>query len=198
MNCCAEILNLGLVNTCVGALPTGLTATETGVYKLQVDYLGRLLIIEQPFNIGEPLVFDVRKLNEDFEYLAKVFLPSGGQLTKAVTGTQYECFSFSTFFEMGAGPGGEAPTPCVFTGSTITPGDCYEDFVFNEVPQGGVNGSNAVFMSAYDFVPESVEVFINGLLQKPIIHFNTSGNQTILFTESPNSGDQILINYIKI
>jgi hypothetical protein len=74
----------------------------------------------------------------------------------------------------------------------IIPGPS-KDFIENEVPSGLVNGSNARFNSH----PESVEVFINGLKQKPIIHYTTSGTTTIILSDSPQTGDQILINYQK-
>jgi hypothetical protein len=62
----------------------------------------------------------------------------------------------------------------------IIPGPS-KDFIENETPSGTVDGSNATFTSQYNFVPESVEVFINGLKQKPIIHYiNFMGTQTII------------------
>lgn len=71
------------------------------------------------------------------------------------------------------------------------------DMVVGEIPSGTVDGSNATFITAFEFVPESVDVFINGLKQKKVLHFNTSGTQTIIFSESPLPGDQILVNYLK-
>ncbi len=76
-------------------------------------------------------------------------------------------------------------------------GGSTSDFVFNETPSGLVNGSNATFMSAFDFIPETVEVFIGIKLKKPD-DFNTSGNRTITLYQSPLSGENILINYIKL
>lgn len=70
-------------------------------------------------------------------------------------------------------------------------------FVFGETPSGTVNGSNATFTTAFSFVPETVEVFVNGLKQKRVTHFNTSGSNTILFSDSPQSGDLILVNYLR-
>ncbi len=70
--------------------------------------------------------------------------------------------------------------------------------VVGETPSGAVNGSNATFTSLSPFVPESVEVMINGLYQKRVRDFNTSGVQTIILSSSPNAGELILINYTKI
>jgi hypothetical protein len=70
-------------------------------------------------------------------------------------------------------------------------------FVKNETPAGAINGSNATFTSAFDFVPESVEVFINGICQRPIVDFNTSGTRTINLSDSPHANESILVNYLK-
>jgi len=73
----------------------------------------------------------------------------------------------------------------------------YKEQIEGEVPAGAVNGSNATFTTAFDFIPESVEVFVNGIRQKPITDYTTSGTTTILFTDSPLTGDIILVNYLK-
>ncbi len=56
--------------------------------------------------------------------------------------------------------------------------------VYNETPTGAVNGSNATFLSEFDFVPGSVEVFI-AIKLKPLEDYNTSGNRTITLYLSP-------------
>ena len=71
------------------------------------------------------------------------------------------------------------------------------DFVAGETPSGAVNGSNATFISAFAFVPESVTVLINGLTQRRITDFNTSGTTTIILSDSPQTGDSIRINYLR-
>lgn len=70
-------------------------------------------------------------------------------------------------------------------------------FVVGEVPAGLVNGSNATFTTAFGFVPESVEVYVNGLRQKKPTDFNTAGTTTILFSDSPLVGDLLLANYLR-
>lgn len=71
------------------------------------------------------------------------------------------------------------------------------NIVYGETPAGLVNGSNATFTTAYDFVPEKVQVMINGIIQKPVAHYNTSGLRTITLSDSPNTGETILVTYIK-
>ena len=70
-------------------------------------------------------------------------------------------------------------------------------YVANEVLTGAINGSNASFLSAFDFQPESVCVFVNGLAQRKIADFNTSGTRSIIFVESPEVNDSIFINYLR-
>lgn len=69
--------------------------------------------------------------------------------------------------------------------------------VLNETPAGVVNGSNATFTTAFAFVPGQVSVRINGLSQRPLIDFTTTGTQTILFTESPLVGDSLQVDYLR-
>ncbi len=91
-----------------------------------------------------------------------------------------------------------SPNTSVSVAGTLILGGSSVDFVFNETPAGLVNGSNATFTSAFDFIPESVKVEINGLGQKKVTHFNTIGNDIITLNESPLSGDQIQVHYIKL
>lgn len=68
-------------------------------------------------------------------------------------------------------------------------------FVFGETPIGAVNGSNATFTTAQNFVAESVQVFINGVSQTNGVDYTTSGSTTITMNVSPVSGDYIRVNY---
>lgn len=69
-------------------------------------------------------------------------------------------------------------------------------FVFGETPTGSVNGANATFTSQFNFVPESVVVLVNGLEQRRVTDFNTSGTQTIVLTDAPQAGESVRVNYI--
>lgn len=73
-----------------------------------------------------------------------------------------------------------------------------DNLVNEEVPTGTINGSNATFTTEFDFEPESVEVYINGIKQRKVTDYNTSGNRTIQLNTSPLTGDILLINYLKI
>lgn len=67
--------------------------------------------------------------------------------------------------------------------------------VYGEVPTGAINGSNATFTTEFDFVPETVQVILNGMIQKLVQDYNTSGTQTITLNVSPSSGETLTINY---
>ena len=70
-------------------------------------------------------------------------------------------------------------------------------YVIGDVPADVINGSNATFTTTYNFIPESVAVFINGILQKRIQDFNTTGMLTVMLAVSPQVGDIVLVNYLR-
>jgi len=69
--------------------------------------------------------------------------------------------------------------------------------VTGELPSGAINGINATYTSAYSFIPESVEIFVNGIQATKNIDYTTSGANTIIFTYSPATNDILRINYNK-
>ncbi len=77
--------------------------------------------------------------------------------------------------------------------------DVEQTNIYNEVPSGMINGSNATFTTAQAFVPESIRLTLNGLKQirGGSGDFNNTDAQTIVFSTSPQLGDQILIDYRK-
>ena len=70
--------------------------------------------------------------------------------------------------------------------------------IINEVPNGLINGSNATFTTNFNFTSGTVQLFLNGTLQKIINDYQVIGNNTILLNISPMSGENLLINYIKL
>jgi hypothetical protein len=81
------------------------------------------------------------------------------------------------------------------SGSALTSAD----LIIGETPSGLVNGSNATYTTANNFVAGTVEVFVNGVRQKEGAgnDYTTTGLTTINMLTSPQTGDQILVNYIK-
>lgn len=68
--------------------------------------------------------------------------------------------------------------------------------IFNEIPQGTIDGVNRYFTLILEPVPYSELVFINGVRQVPGTDFDygLSGN-AIMFTEAPKVGDVIRVDY---
>jgi hypothetical protein len=69
--------------------------------------------------------------------------------------------------------------------------------ILSEVPTEPINGVNATFTTVHPFIPETVEVMLNGLKQHQTADFNTNGDRTIILAESPDAGEILQINYIK-
>lgn len=69
--------------------------------------------------------------------------------------------------------------------------------IVGEIPTGNINGSNAIFQSAFDFDPATVKVYLNGLRQKIVDDYNLIGTREILLTNSPNTNEILLMDYIK-
>jgi len=69
--------------------------------------------------------------------------------------------------------------------------------ILGETPTGDINGSNATFYSLNNFVPEKLEVFLNGVKQQLSDDYNTSGSTQINMFTSPLTNDKLKINYIK-
>lgn len=69
--------------------------------------------------------------------------------------------------------------------------------IVGEIPTGSINGINATYTSAYSFVPESIEIFVNGIQATKNVDYTTSGVSTIIFTYSPAVNDIIRLNYNK-
>jgi hypothetical protein len=67
----------------------------------------------------------------------------------------------------------------------------------NEAVSGTINGTNKVFTTIAQYVPGTLEVWVNGLKQTPVTHYvETTPNSGIFtFDDAPLTGDNILVNY---
>ena len=73
-----------------------------------------------------------------------------------------------------------------------------ENAIYNEVPSGDINSVNKVFTLAH--IPEgvSVELHLNGMLQRPGASYDyTISGATITFSKAPRTGSEILAHYLK-
>lgn len=69
--------------------------------------------------------------------------------------------------------------------------------VYGETPSGAIDGVNATFQSLHDFVPESVAVYLNGVRQRLVDDYQTSGTQTVVLSVSPSVGEKVLFDYLR-
>lgn len=93
---------------------------------------------------------------------------------------------------------GDGTTPGGNLVGSVAPGGGGAVDVVGETPAGLINGSNATYTTVFYFDPSSVEVFINGIRQKRVTHFNTSGLVTIILSDSPQTGDILQVNYERV
>ena len=69
--------------------------------------------------------------------------------------------------------------------------------VVGEPAAGVKNGSNVTFTTVYSFIPESVEVFVNGVRQKNL-GFVTVGGNTVELVVAPLASDIVETNYTRL
>ncbi len=62
---------------------------------------------------------------------------------------------------------------------------------------GAIDGTNAVFTARYAFLPESVNVYVNGLLKVRdwADGFTVTAPKTVTLNEAPQVGDSLEIEY---
>lgn len=66
-----------------------------------------------------------------------------------------------------------------------------------EPAHGLINGSNAIFTSTYTFIPETLQVHENGILQRLGLDYTITSNQSILYSLSPAIGELLTFIYLK-
>lgn len=71
--------------------------------------------------------------------------------------------------------------------------------IFNEVPQGAIDGVNVTFTLVNNFQVNSTRVYVNGLriAINPTTGYLESGQNQITFSSPPEPGDEIIIDYVK-
>lgn len=68
-------------------------------------------------------------------------------------------------------------------------------FIIGENPSGAINGSNATFVTAQNFDPASIAVFLNGVNIINGVDYITTGQNTVILNVSPVIGDNLRMNY---
>lgn len=92
---CTKVLDYCSQNVC-DSIDFGVEATVSGVHKLITDFLGIEIELDQTFEIGDKIIFQIDSLNESYQYTSELFNPDGAQITINKDGIQYDCFKFRT------------------------------------------------------------------------------------------------------
>lgn len=71
------------------------------------------------------------------------------------------------------------------------------NLILEEIPTGDINGVNATFTTEFEFIPEQINVFLNGVMQRIVEDYITVGTQTIQLNTSPLAGEVVSVNYIR-
>ena len=72
------------------------------------------------------------------------------------------------------------------------------NLVKDEIPLGAVDDANVLFTTAFSFRKDSVEVYLNGVkLLKTTDFAEGPLAQQITFTDPPNTGSTVTVNYVK-
>lgn len=95
MCCCCECpLDLGCVDPCK-CLDTLQVAESDGIYTLKYKFNGATLMLDQKFEKGEKLAFDIANLPGNYTFFAIVENPLC-EPVKLVDLIEYDCLKFKT------------------------------------------------------------------------------------------------------
>ena len=92
MKCCNEIEFLGCFDSCKTAIETKLIANVSGNWSIEIDYMGitdkKTLVVDESELPKEINI--VNDLNEDYEYIMRIYAPDGTLLNN-------KCYSFKIY-----------------------------------------------------------------------------------------------------
>jgi hypothetical protein len=78
---------------------------------------------------------------------------------------------------------------------SLVRGKVLEDFTHKEVPSGTINGSNTAFTLTYAPTSnDSIDVFVNGILQRLTTDYSVSGT-TLTFVTAPAIAQELYVSY---
>lgn len=93
--CCINTLDFCDQDVCT-EIDFDITAQATGTHTLTTDFLGRKITITKAFDAGDKIIFPVDGLNENFQYTAQLYDPTGTQILIRKNDVDYDCFKFKT------------------------------------------------------------------------------------------------------
>lgn len=151
--CCLKILNLCNVPVC-GVLEIN-QVTESGasgLYTLLLDYLETTIALTGEQTEGEKIVFDIRRLNESYQYTGQIFDADGNKVS--ITSDDYDCIKFRTIMQIAAEPSENDDIPPVLSIPDTVVIECVTDEEpvvtgTTEIVTGIVNESNTITCAAF-------------------------------------------------
>lgn len=93
--CCTNTLNFCDQDVC-GSIDFDIKAQITGIHKLVTYFLNSKITIEASFGVDDEIIFPLDLLNEDYEYTAEVYDPTGARVLIRKDSIDYDCFKFKT------------------------------------------------------------------------------------------------------
>jgi len=94
--CCTKTLDLCKVDICSGQLDLDLFAQSEGNHTLVTFFMAVRMVITGYFTAGQRMIFDVSNLNENFQFTAEAYDPTGIKIVIRKSGVDYDCFKFQT------------------------------------------------------------------------------------------------------
>lgn len=93
--CCTKTLNYCNQNVC-GEIDFDIKAQVDGVHRLQTEFLGKMIVIEKEFSIGDNLIFPLDTFNENFQYTVELYDPNDARILVRKDEIDYDCLKFRT------------------------------------------------------------------------------------------------------
>ena len=71
-------------------------------------------------------------------------------------------------------------------------------FVYNEVPAGAIDGVNTNYTSAFDYIANKIEIYLDGMRMQRGVDWVETGADTFQFTTPPAIGQILVMDYLKL
>ena len=71
-------------------------------------------------------------------------------------------------------------------------------FVFYEIPTPATNGVITVFTTDHNYVANSLQVFIDGILRSKTVYFSETTSTTFTMVSAPDSNESLRVTYIRL
>jgi hypothetical protein len=94
--CCTRVLNFCKRDICGGEINFDILVQTAGEHTMRTEFLGSSVKIKKTFEAGEPLVFGITDLNENFFFTVELYDPQGNRVIIRKDGLDYDCFTFQT------------------------------------------------------------------------------------------------------